>query len=239
MPTDPRIQYLAEMFRSRLSRTFPPREVPEYPVNDFADDPTMQSQQMFLAVQVAPADALRTGSGFMGAISVPLSRVLPLVPKSDMDEVADALDLDGKRALVRQATEGPMGYEFRSGGLDIHTPSYRACTESLIRAARKYNVGVSSACCRAAIDLRCQKIRGAYVNHVAGKEIGSLYDIAKNLRASTEATREFVREYDRASDMLTVHRYLAARKAADQAMMDGLRAASAVDLFLRCGDLDE
>lgn len=240
MPTDPRIQYLAEMFRSRLGRTFPPREVPEYPVNDFADDPTMQSQQKTLSVYVAPADALRTGSGFMGAIGVPLSRVLPLVPKCDMDEVADALDLDDKRALVRQATEGPIGYEFRSGGLDIHTPSYRACAESLIRAARKYNVGVSSACCRAAISLRRHdvKIRGSYVNHVAGQEVRGLYDIAKNLRGSTEATREFVREYERASDMLAVQRYLAAHKAGGP-MMDSLRDNSAVSLFLRCGDLDE
>lgn len=241
MLTDPRIQYLAEMFRSRLDRTFPPREAPEYPVNDFADDPTMQSQQKTLAVYVAPADALRMGSGFMGAISVPLSRVLLLVPKSNMDEVDDALDLDDKRALVRQATEGPMGYEFRSGCLDIRAPSYHACAESLVRAARQYSLGVSSACCRAAIDLRRHdvKIRGSYVDHVAGQQIHGLYNIAKNLRASTEATREFVRAYERASDMLAVRRYLAAREAGDQVASAALREASAVGLFLRCGDLDE
>lgn len=214
---------------------------PEYPDNDFVDDPTMQEHQTFLAARVTPDDALRAGSGFVGILAVPLSRVLPLVPRSDMDAVADALDLDDtNRARVRQATETPRGCELRSGTLDIRTPSFRACADSLIRSAHQYNRGVSSACSRAAIDLRRSdvKIRGSYVNHVAGKEIRSLYDRAKSLRASTDATREFVREYDRASDMLAVRHYLAADKAGDPAMVNALREESAVSLFLRCGDLD-
>lgn len=213
---------------------------PEYPVNDFADDLTMQAQQTFLAVRVTHNDALRTGSGFVGTFTVPFSRVLPLVPKSDMDVVADALDIGDHRSVVRQAMEGPQGYEFCSDSLDITAPSFQHCAERLLRAAREYNMAVSSACCRAAIDLRRSDvtIRGSYVDRVANKDVRHLYDRAKNLRVSTEATREFVREYDRASDMLTVHRYLAARKAGDQVMMDAMRYESAVSLFLRCGDLD-
>lgn len=213
---------------------------PEYPVNDFADDLTMQAQQSFLTVRVTPDDALRAGSGFVGTFTVPLSRVLPLVPKSDMDVVADALDLGNHRTVVRQAMDDPRGYEFCSDSLDITSPSFRACAENLIRAARKYNLAVSSACSRAAIDLRRSDvtIRGSYVDRVANKDVRHLYDRAKSLRASTEATREFVREYDRASDMLTVHRYLAARKAGDQVMMDAMCNESAVSFFLRCGDLD-
>ena len=147
-----------------------------------------------------------------------------------------ALDREGE-VHVRADQVGPVSVQAPNGVVDLVVDD----EAHAVRAARQYSLGVSSACCRAAIDLRRHdvKIRGSYVNHVAGQEIHGLYNIAKNLRASTEATREFVREYDRASDMLTVHRYLAARKAADQAMMDGLRAASAVDLFLRCGDLDE
>jgi len=216
---------------------------PEYPVNDFADDPTMQAQQSFLTVRVTPDDALRTGSGFVGAVNVPLSRILPLIPKSDTDMVADVLDLGKSNARVRNATETPQGYEFHSGSLDISVPSYNHCAENLARAARKYSRDLSSACCRASNDLRSSivTIRGSYLYCDVRKntqDIHELYEFAKSLRASTEATREFVREYDRASDMLTVHRYLAARKAGDQAAMDALRNNSAVSLFLRCGDLD-
>lgn len=242
MPIDPSLARFVDTIRSRFdsARLAAKPEFPEYPVNDFADDPTMQAQQTFLAVHVTPDDALRTGSGFVGALTVPLSRVLPLVPRSDMDVVADALDLGSHRAVVRQAMRGPQGYEFRSDSLDITSPSFHACAESLVRAARKYNHEVFCACCEATIYLRRSDvtIRGYFPNRVAGSDIRKLYEIAKSLRANNQNAREFVQEYERASDMLAVHRYLAAHKAADQAQMDALREESAVSLFLRCGDLD-
>lgn len=238
---------LANRLRQNIDRSLARLAAePEYPVNDFADDPTMQAQQSFLAVRVTPDDALRTGSGFVGAFTVPLSRVLPLVPKSDMDLVTDALDLDSRIAHMRKATETQQGcYDFCTGSLDISAPSHNHCAARLVRAARDYNTAVSRACAYAAIDLRRSDVEirrhillGAKVDYVAGKDTSKVYDLAKSLRASTEATREFVREYDRATDMLRVHRYLAARKSGDQVMVDALREESAVSLFLRCGDLD-
>jgi hypothetical protein len=228
----------ADRFRQQFGRSISRLVAkPEYPINDFADDPTMQSQQAFLAVNADADDAVRAGSGFVGALRVPLSRILPLLPRGDMDTILDALDL--RSGTVKFLHDMPDAIVFGSNALKINAPSYEVCAWALHRAARNYQSDIVSACCAAAIRLRSAKPREQCGVSVDGKDLGGLYDAAKELRVRGEPVREFVRAYERAEDMIHVHRYLAARKASDESQMATLRfRGGAVDLFLRCGDID-
>lgn len=210
----------------------------------FSDDPTMHRWQTFLSVFIDRDDALYAGSGFMGEMRVPLSRVLPLIPQTDLDMVADVLEVNDRyarvRTLLKHSSERPSGYDASAVPLQLTRASYQVCATGLVHAARQYNRDVSAECELATMDLRRESIirNPSATPHLAGKNIGDLYKIAKRLRAGNDATREFLRSFERTSDMLAIHLFLAAHKAGDRTRMDFLQCHDAVALFLRCGDLN-